>query len=124
MPSRYNDQQRVAFYAMMGDLQKLASQLHLHITDFVLLAEVAAGDTEGRPWDSTSLALHLGLPRQTVVRKLKLMCDKGYMAPVRKGHRIVFVRTDEGIRQWRPVAHCMIDRVIEYVQTQHNRHED
>jgi Ion channel len=59
MPSRYNDQQRVAFYAMMGDLQKLASQLHLRITDFVLLAEVAAGDTEGRPWDSTSLALHL-----------------------------------------------------------------
>jgi hypothetical protein len=123
MPSPYNDQQRVAFYAMMGELQKLASQLHFRITDFILLAEVAAGDTAGRPWDSTSLALHLGLPRQTVVRKLKFMCDKSYIAPVREGHRIVFVRTDEGIRNWRPVAHCMIDRVTKYVHTQHNLHE-
>jgi hypothetical protein len=121
MPSRYADRQRIAFYAMMGDLQKLASQLHLRITDFVLLAEVAGGDTEGRPWDATALAVHLGLPRQTVMRKLKFMCDKGYMAPVRAGRRIVFVRTDEGIRHWRPVAHCMIDRVIKYVQTWHTQ---
>ena len=128
MPGRYNDEQRVAFYAMMGDLQRLASHLHLDITDFVLLAEVAAGDTEGRPWNSTALALHLGLPRQTVARKLDLLCTGDYMVRVRQGRRVVFIRTDDGIRYWRPIAHDMIDRIIKYVHTEHltpqNRHED
>jgi hypothetical protein len=112
VPGRYNDQQGVAFYAMMGDLQRLASRLHLEITDFVLLAEVAAGDTEGGPWNSTALALHLGLPRQTVARKLDFLCRGGYMARIRQGRRVVFIRTGDGIRYWRPIAHDMARRPV------------
>jgi DNA-binding MarR family transcriptional regulator len=119
MPWRYNDQQRVAFFEVLCELQKMASSLGLKLLHFILLTEIAAGDTEGTPWDITSLSLHLGLPRETVARTILTLTKKGWMEPRHASRRIVYVRTKEGIKYWRPRAHEMMERMIGYVRENH-----
>jgi hypothetical protein len=119
MPWRYTDRQRVAFYDVLCELQRLASRAHVSVADVVLMAEIAAGDTVKRPWDTTNLALHLGLPRATVAKRLEVLCRKGHIQRFPRGKRIIWLRTKRGIDYWRPRAHDVITRIVEYVHAEH-----
>ncbi len=55
----------------------------------VLIVGVAVylGTIEGRPMTATKLAAFIGMPRPTVLRRLKLLCRRGVVERVGKTYR-------------------------------------
>jgi hypothetical protein len=57
------------------------------LTDVVITAAVTVGTIEGRPMSAAKIAHYTGMPRATVLRRLKRLIQQGYIS--RKGNTFV-----------------------------------
>lgn len=64
-----------------------------HIDDIMIGAAMIIGDAEGRAMCATDIAEFIGMPRATIVRKLKEYERDGYAAARKEGRRVVYELT-------------------------------
>ena len=118
--SDYSAQQRQQFIALLADLhQKTNEGGAFSGHTFAILFTIAAGDIGGHPWDVTSLARQVRLPRQTVARKVAELVKRGFIHSEHRGRRVVYRRTAAGITHFRPVLDRMIDATIKFCEYTH-----
>ena len=73
---------------------------------------IAKGEVEGRPFDVSSLAASLAMPRTTIHRELQKLEKSGAIKRVKSGRRIQLYLTDQGWRQIKS-AWAMLDPVVD-----------
>jgi DNA-binding IclR family transcriptional regulator len=88
---------RAQFYMMVVDLVRMAPvDLRLTLGEALLLALVAAGTIEGRPWSPSKAAVYLQIPRPTIDRWAQTLEERGFITRQKQG-KSVFLRMDHTI---------------------------
>jgi hypothetical protein len=80
-----------------------------HFEQTVILAAVALGELEGRPFQTSKLAEFLGVPRPTLVRRLRGMAEEGLIER-RAGHYFANPGTINS-----PEMNALTDRLTEMI---------
>lgn len=84
-PIRHARQRALVAVAMLDVLRAFGAaylgrkRFGTHADELVLLAAVFVGQAEGRPMNASKLAAYAGIPRPTVIRKLKALARRGVL---------------------------------------------
>lgn len=88
--SQFSDQERLRLFQFLDSIYRAERDLGgttIDVVDTQILRTIAIGKLEGRRHDMSSVAAHLGLPRQTVGRRIKRLIDHGALVSEKCGKR-------------------------------------
>ncbi|MEX2455135.1 MAG: hypothetical protein WD470_10545 [Rhodospirillaceae bacterium] len=87
---QFADSERLRFFQFLDGIYRSERNLGGEIVDVIdtqILRTIAIGKLEGRRHDMSSVAAHLGLPRQTVGRRVKRLIEYGAIVSEKCGKR-------------------------------------
>ena len=113
---RYSDEERLAFYRCLTRIFQMERQYGGDAIDAILIRAVAIGRLEQRPMDISSLAAYLGLPRQTVSRRVNKLIDRRVLEAQREGNRTIIFTSERARSVSLPFVQDAIDCTIEFVE--------
>lgn len=113
---RYSDEERLAFYRCLTRIFQMERQYGGDAIDAILIRAVAIGRLEQRPMDISSLAAYLGLPRQTVSRRVNKLIDRKVLEATREGNRTIIFTSERAQKVSLPFVQDAIDHTIEFVE--------
>lgn len=64
------------------------------MADMLILVAIFIGQAENRPLTASDISVYLGLPRATVVRRLKAISSSRGLRSIRDGNRVLFYFDD------------------------------
>ena len=114
--SPFSDADRLGFYRYLDQVYQAERRLGTDIVDVVSLRALAIGKMENRPHDISSLAAGLGLPRQTVGRRIKRLAERGSVVAEKKGNRTVLVTSPRARARSLRYTDRAIAEAVEFVR--------
>ena len=112
----YTDDERRQFYRCMTRIFQMERELGGTMIDAIILRAAAIGRLEDRPMSVSSLASYVNLPRQTVSRRVRRLCERGMLTTRRDGNRTIVETTDKARRRSLKFANSAISETIEFVR--------
>ena len=106
------DENRLVFYKLLDDMFVDLQRFPGGFYGALITLTVGVGRIEQKPFDMSSLAASLDIPRATVIRKVERLEKEGILEVTRKANRTLLMSTPRA----REIAFPIVDRIIERIR--------
>ena len=113
----FSEDERLRFYRCLTRIFQTERAYGGDAIDAIILRAVAIGRIEQRPMNISSLADYLGLPRQTVSRRVNRLAARDLIATEKRGNETVVVTTPKATKHSLPFVNEAIGHTIEFVRS-------
>lgn len=116
----FTDAERLRLFQFLDGIYRAERDLGgtvIDVVDTQILRTVAIGKLEGRRHDMSSVAVHLGLPRQTVGRRIKRLIDHGALVSEKCGKRTLLETSPRTRARSLGYMDEAIERMLKMVET-------
>ena len=113
----FSEDERLRFYRCLTRIFQTERAYGGDAIDAIILRAVAIGRIEQKPMNISSLADYLGLPRQTVSRRVNRLAERGLIATEKHGNKTMLVTTPRATEHAMPFVNEAISHTIDFVRS-------
>lgn len=113
----FSEDERLRFYRCLTRIFQTERAYGGDAVDAIILRAVAIGRIEQKPMNISSLADYLGLPRQTVSRRVNRLAARDLIATEKRGNETTVVTTPRATKHSLPFVNEAIGHTIEFVRS-------